>query len=351
MKLNRCLALASACALFLQSVVPATQAWDYEAHRVITQLALASLPTNFPGFVNTPDAAERLAFLAGEPDRWRNVQDLALRHANGPDHYLDLEELATYGLKPDQLAEFRYDFAGQLALFRSAHPDKFRSAEAGRNEDRTRELVGFLPWAITENFAKAKSGFSCLRTFQEEGGTAEEIANAKANVIYVMGVLSHFVGDAAQPLHTTVHHHGWVGANPNNYSTNSRIHSWIDGGYLQKVGGANLRELKSRLRPAQPITFLGRPARAKEIFPAGVAFIEEQHQQLERLYQMDKDGRLSGNGEKGLEGKAFLEGQLLKAAQQLGDYWLTAWQQAPEDTFLKGQLARRKNGGKTSEKP
>jgi hypothetical protein len=26
----------------------------------------------------------------------------------------------------------------------------------------------------------------------------------------------------------------------------------------------------------------------------------------------------------------------------LGDLWVTAWQQAPPDTFLKSQLARRK---------
>jgi hypothetical protein len=37
-----------------------------------------------------------------------------------------------------------------------------------------------------------------------------------------------------------------------------------------------------------------------------------------------------------------LTGQLLKGGQMLGDLWLTAWQQAPKDTYLAGQLARRK---------
>ncbi len=55
-------------------------AWDYEGHRVVNQLALASLPTNFPGFVRTAEASERIAFLAGEPDRWRNAQELLLQH-------------------------------------------------------------------------------------------------------------------------------------------------------------------------------------------------------------------------------------------------------------------------------
>src|SRR5262245_59333528 len=86
------------------------RAWDYEGHRVVNQLALASLPTNFPSFVRSPDVQERIAFLAGEPDRWRNVPDeFPLGHASGPDHYLDMESLAEHDLTPATLPMFRYD--------------------------------------------------------------------------------------------------------------------------------------------------------------------------------------------------------------------------------------------------
>src|SRR2546426_2662686 len=78
-------------------------AWDYEGHRVVNQLALASLPTNFPSFVRTPAAAERVAFLAGGPDRWRNTPHPLLKHFNGPDHYIDLEEMERYGLDPEMV--------------------------------------------------------------------------------------------------------------------------------------------------------------------------------------------------------------------------------------------------------
>src|ERR1044071_927342 len=77
---------------FIAGVTPVF-AWDYEGHRVVNQLALASLPSDFPAFIHSPTNEERIAFLAGEPDRWRNNQDVTLRHANGPDHYIDLEEL------------------------------------------------------------------------------------------------------------------------------------------------------------------------------------------------------------------------------------------------------------------
>ena len=79
------------------------------------------------------------------------------------------------------------------------------------------------------------------------------------------------------------------------------------------------------------------------MFQAGMVFIIDQHKMLEPLYQLDKDGKLSGDDDKGMEGKAFLEGQLLRAGQMLGDIWFSAWEQAPVDTYLKGQLAKRKH--------
>src|SRR6266550_1686741 len=47
--------------LFLISTRLGTS-WDYEGHRIVNQLALASLPTNFPAFVREAETAERVAF-------------------------------------------------------------------------------------------------------------------------------------------------------------------------------------------------------------------------------------------------------------------------------------------------
>ena len=140
-----------------------------------------------------------------------------------------------------------------------------------------------------------------------------------------------------------------MGDNPHNYTTSRAFHSWIDGGFFNKTGGANLPALKSKLRTAQLVSINGRPAKPEETFQVAILFLIEQNKQVEPLYQLEKDGKLTGEGEKGLEGKAFLEGQLLKAGQLLGDFWYSAWQEAPPDTFLKSQLAKRKKPAATSE--
>src|SRR6185312_4962739 len=318
-------------------------AWDYEGHRLVNQLALATLPANFPAFVQTSEARERVAFLSGEPDRWRNTSDLPLKHFNSPDHFFDLEDLALYRLKPSALSHFRYEFTAQLALIRAANPRVFPPINSTNDFDRTRALIGFLPWTITEYYAKLKSAFSYLKTF-EEAGEPEEIANARQNVLFFMGTLGHFVGDAGQPLHTTRNFNGWVDRNPRGYTTNKTFHAWIDGGYFHRTGIFIVADLQGHLRPARMVWPDDPKAHHDDIFPEVMQFIVQQNRQVEPLYQFEKEGKFGGETEAGLSGRAFLGDQLTKAGQMLGDLWYSAWEQAPIDTYLQTQLLKRKNG-------
>jgi hypothetical protein len=320
-------------------------AWDYEGHRAVNELALASLPKDFGGFDLTPALKGRIEYLAGEPDRWRNAADvrkgtgdLPLAHVNGPDHYIDLEDVALCGLTPETLPDMRYEFMSILAKARAAHPERFPPIDPAKDADHTRELDGFLPWAIVENFEKLKSNFGSLKAFRQYGGTPEEIANAQADCIYVMGVMGHYVGDGAQPLHDTKHYNGWVGDNPKGYTTNQTFHGWIDGGYFRKLGGIKVDALVGKIEPAKVIPNSGDP---EKFFRYVVNYLVEQNKFVEPLYEMEKNGQLTGEGDKGMDGRPFLEGQLIKAGQMLGDIWLTAWLQAPEDVYLERQLQQR----------
>jgi len=64
---------------------------------------------------------------------------------------------------------------------------------------------------------------------------------------------------------------------------------------------------------------------------------------VEPIYQLEKEHKLSGEAGNSAEGRAFLEGQLVKAGQELGDIWFSAWQQAPADSYLTEQLSKRKH--------
>jgi hypothetical protein len=77
------------------------------------------------------------------------------------------------------------------------------------------------------------------------------------------------------------------------------------------------------------------------MFRDAVAYLVEQNKLVEPLYKLEKEGKLTGEGDKGLEGRALLDGQLVKAGQMLGDIWYTAWLEAPEDQYLQKQLQAR----------
>lgn len=321
-------------------------AWDYHGHRTVNQLALASLPADFPAFAREAAAIERVAFLGGEPDRWRNAPDLTLKHSGGSwtDHFCDLEYLTDAGLDLQTLTSFRFEFVVQFAAGRAANADKFPAVDPTKNADRTREWPGFAPWAITEYFGRLRSGFSYLKVY-EELGTPEEIANAKANLLYVMGVMGHYVGDCSQPLHTTVHHNGWVGDNPNGYSKWPGLHSWIDGGLLAKAG-ITFDGLAPRVTPAPAISLLPREDGRDPMFVAVMDYLIAQHKLVEPLYQLEKAGKLSHGRDEAVtpEGRALVEGQLLAGGKMLGAVWLAAWKNAVPDTYLRTQLVKRQGG-------
>ena len=257
------------------------------------------------------------------------------------DHYLDYEQLAAAGLDPATVSPLRYEFAGQFAAGRAAHPKKFPAIDPAKNADHTQEWPGFLPWAITEHYAKLRSEFSYLKTFQEFGGTPTEIANAQADILYTMGVMGHYVGDSAQPLHTTVRHNGWTGANPKGYTTWSGFHSWIDGGFIAKVGLLPA-DVLPRARVAKLLPTAAAPGARDAIFDAALRHIAAQNTRVEPLYALDQANKLKGDTPAdSAEGRAFIEEQLLRGGELLASLWLTAWKNATTDTYLRTQLAKR----------
>jgi len=193
-----------------------------------------------------------------------------------------------------------------------------------------------------------------LKAYEEMGGTAEEIANARADVIHVMGLLGHPVGDCAQPLHTTDNFNGWVGPNSNGYTTWRGLHSWVDGGFVAKAG-LNAVGLKSRVKAPAAFHLGPRPDGRDPLFVAVMEWFLRQHTQVEPLYQLEKAGKLSNEREKAERtpsffpgpvdpaGQVFMEERLLSGGEMLATLWVTAWQSAPVDTYLRGQLARRQD--------
>jgi hypothetical protein len=312
------------------------RAWYEPGHRIINQLALDSLPPEFPAWVREPATTERIVFLSQEPDRWRRSRELLLQHYNAPDHSIDLEQITAAGIDLSTLTPFRYQFVAEFALGRAAHPERFPAIDPAKDRDHTLEWPGFLPWAIAEYYAKLQSQFSYLKTY-ERYGTPDEIANARANVVYVMGVMGHFVGDGSQPLHTTVNKSGWVGPNPDHYTTKD-FHALVDGGFIAKAG-ITVGELAPQVVAARSLDLAPRPDGRDPAFVDVVDYLQATRRTVEPLYRLLQDHKLDAPDSP--EGRAFFSERLLAAGEMLGSLWLTAWQQAAPDPYLRATLIQR----------
>lgn len=326
-------------------------AWGDEGHQTVNKLALAALPADFPAFVREPANAQRVVFLANVPDRWRNA-DPYLKQSGGAweDHFIDLEQLPMAGLDPKTVPSTRFDFALMFAAGRIAHSQNFLPFDPATNLDHTKEWAGFAPWGIAECYHRLRAAFGYLKAFEELGGTPDEIANAKADVVYWMGIVGHYIGDCAQPLHTTNNHNGWVGPNPDGYTTWPGFHAWIDSGFITKAG-VKAADLAPRMKPVEAIPLGTREDGRDPFFVVAMDYIMKTHEKVEPLYKLEK-ASLLGHGEQPITKEAieFFDERLMAGGDMLARVWVTAWKNAPLDTYLRTALGKRMEPAPTEAK-
>jgi hypothetical protein len=312
-------------ALALTLCAGTAAAWDAIGHRAVTFLALDGLAADAPAFLRERERVHGVAWNGAEPDRWRNTKAPPyLAHVSNPDHYIDVEDLAEYGLTLSTIPPLRNRFVAVMAVQRHVHPGG-GEGERGNNDEKPpynpkldpsgeQEWPGFLPHAIMERHTRLVSMFKTYNTLVRlnDPARAAQLEVTKANIMAEMGALAHFVGDAAQPLHTTKHHHGWVGANPEGYTTDRGIHAYIDGGVLA-LHGLNYHTLKAGQKYEVKVD-------ARDAWNDVLAYIQRSHDEVETVYKMKKSGELEKE-----EGKAFISARLHDAAATLAALYNSAW--------------------------
>jgi len=288
--------------IFLQSDF--AFAWGNEGHTFVNRVAAQKIPASMPKFLRR--AIVEIAYLGPEPDRWRNPAEFALKNSQEADHFIDLERVTWL----DPLPRGRYEFYRKLY--------EKRAAAADHPDDYLPERVGLQPYIAMEVYGRLKSAFREYRRLQashQPTGAVEQTA------IFYAGWLGHYVADAAQPLHTTIHYNGWVGSNPSGYTIQHGIHSLFETDYV----GANIK--------ATDFTdMVNAPVQLKDPFSDYLAYLNESHGLVEQVYAIEKSGGFKGKGTP--EAFAFTTHRLAVGSQMLLNLWYTAWiesaQPAPE---------------------
>lgn len=292
------ISLALIALIFFESHPAA--AWGNEGHTYINRVAAEKIPATMPRFLRR--AVVEISYLGPEPDRWRNPAEFALKNAQEPDHFIDLERIAWL----DPLPRGRYEFYRKLY--------EKRAATAENADDYLPERVGLQPYITMEVYGRLKAAF---REYRQARAAHQPTQAVQQAIIFYAGWLGHYVGDGSQPLHTTIQYNGWVGPNPNGYTTQHGIHGQFESTYV----AANITAKDfAGLVEAQE--------RVQDPFASYVAYLKESNSQVETVYALEKAGGFAGKGSR--EAFDFTTRRLAAGAQMLLNLWYTAWMESAE---------------------
>ncbi len=286
-----------AAAMVPVMMVQPSFAWGGDGHRMINRLAGAALPSDVPEFLRSPQGLNALEYYGPEPDRWRDRTEPELNAAQSPEHFIDLEYADLLG---PTLPRRRYEFIRALAFAQKDHPDL----------GLTPEKVGLQPYVTTEVWERLKVGMRQYRTLL---AAKQDTKPVEAEVLFYAGWLGHYVADGSMPLHTTIQYNGWTGPNPNNYTTEHKIHALFESEFV--AANAKASEV-APLIPAKPV-LLG------DVFDEYMKYLRHSYSLVEKTYQIEKAGGFAGAGTP--DGKAFMNQQLAAGATELRDMIYTAW--------------------------
>jgi len=270
-------------------------AWGNEGHSWINHAAAEKIPASMPEFLRS--AAFEIAYLGPEPDRWRSSTEFQLKNAQEPDHFIDLERISWL----DPLPPGRYEFYRRLYEHRAATTDN--------PDDYLPERVGLQPYITMEVYGRLKAAF---REYRERLAAHQPTEAVQQAIIFYAGWLGHYVADGSQPLHTTIQYNGWVGPNPNGYTTEHKIHAQFETTYV----AANISEKD----------FAGlvkTPDRLADPFTDYVAYLRSSNTLVENVYALEKARGFTGKGTP--EAFDFTTKRLAAGAQMLVNLWYTAW--------------------------
>jgi len=277
-------------------------AWGEKGHLMINRAAIDAASSKLPEFMNS--AREQIIYNAYEPDRWREEgRTSSMNTVQAADHFFDSEYWGPIStIEPD-----RYSLMEKVAL-------------------KKIELIkiGYLPYAIIENYGKLVNAFR----FWRNAKTPQDRESARMNAVYVAGVLGHYVGDGAQPMHMSIHYNGWLdGApNPKEYTKDRGFHSRYETAYV------NAAVEISAVAPKMQA-----PQRLANVWQSIKEYLTQGFGELEPMYELEKTGEFNPQQPRP-KGTEFIVNELARAGAMLSNLWYTAWLESAEP--VPGQNAR-----------
>ena len=265
------------------------------------------LPDEIPGFVRQPEVVAEIAVLGRELDRSKGSGDPHDRERD-PGHFVSLDDSQRVG--------------GVLALD-GLPPTREAYDTILRTRNLTQYSAGYLPYSIVDGWQQLVKDFAYWRAASVGARTAADPAERawfdadrqrrETLVIRDLGVWSHYVGDASQPMHVSIHFDGWGPFdNPRGFSTKRGLHAQFEGAFVKT--NVKREAVQEAVAPYRACTC--------SIWDRMRSLILASQAQVVPFYELEQKGAFADGS---LAGIAFATARLADSASVLRDMVIDAW--------------------------
>lgn len=291
--------------IFIAFTVLATGAWGPRGHQSANRAAVKGLPQGGPGFL--AEYEDWIAKTGPVPDSWRGASEPYSKIFEDPNHGWFKEQFSFLTVIPRNRYEFVLRLYDEYLKIKDKDPDRAALTNV--------RWTGTMPYAAIENYDRMKSAMRLYRRLiaTDTPDAKQEARYAAQDIAFYMGWLGHYTADGAQPLHDTVHHDGWLGPNPRQYTTDPRIHGRFESSFVELI----------QLTDADLTPLMEKAKLLDDPFAAIVAHLDDASTHVEEVYQLDKAGAFADKAN--APAAHLAKSQLAKAAALLRDLTYTAW--------------------------
>ena len=290
----------------------AALAWGATGHRLVGEAGMQSLPAELPAFLRSAEAIQAVGEIAREPDRSKGSGQ-PHDHDLDPGHFLDLDDQGKVNGGPP-LASLPVDREAYDLALRAVNSDAYSSGYLPYNiEDGFEQVVKDLAYWRVETAA-----FKTDRDAGERAWIARDLQTRVGLTLRDIGYWAHFVGDASQPLHVSVHHNGW-GAYPNPHGyTDDKLHGPFEGAFVHDH--LTLAMVEAAMPP---------PKACAPIAACTVAYLAATGAQVEPLYALWGAGDFTRADAQAV---TFTTVRVAVGAAALRDMTVAAWRASEDAT-------------------
>lgn len=281
-------------------------AWGDTGHRFVGEEAMRALPDTVPAFLRSPEAILSVGEFSREPDRWRGAGRV---HDSERDaaHFIDLDDegksLAGLGLA--ELPTTRADYEAAVRA-KGYEPSKAGYLSYSTIDAYQQIVKDMAYWRVLSYLSEHETD-AVKKTWY-----LEDLRRREALILRDIGILSHYVADATQPMHLSIHYNGWGKyPNPENY-TDERIHGPLEAQFIsQNVSRPAMRAKMSAYEPC-----------ADKVEVCVTKRLTRNFKQIIPLYALEKSGGFKDGVTRGPD---YMAGLLGRAASDLRDTLNDAW--------------------------